>query len=437
MFRIRFGILGAMLLTGGGAWAGAVKLAVRSSRQVLHADRSQRVYLKVDLEGGEISRDRQRAPVNVALVLDRSGSMSGKKLQQAKKAAIMSIARLDSRDIISVLAYDDTVRVLVPATKVADRQRINRAIHRLRAGGMTALYGGVSKGAAEVRKFIAQERINRVILLSDGLANVGPSTPSALAALGGVLAKEGISVTTVGLGLGYNEDLMVRLASASDGNHAFVEHPEQLARIFDREFGDVLSVVAKDVYVTINCPAGVRPVRVLGRPAQIIGRRVKVRLNQLYGAQKKYALVELAVPSRRADTALQLARVNVRYVDLAKRRSQLLNGDTTVSFSASGSAVENSTDSRVMVAVVEQRATENTARAVALRDRGQKKQAKQVLMRNASYLRSNAARFRSKKLDKLSQASDEDAVQLNKKAWRRRRKAIRKRQYDSQSQQVW
>ncbi len=103
------------------------------------------------------------------------------------------------------------------------------------------------KGSSEVRKFINRNRVNRVILISDGIANVGPSSPEALGNLGASLGKEGISVTTIGLEAEYNEDLMTKLAMYSDGNHAFAETPQDLARIFDHEFNDILSVIAQDV----------------------------------------------------------------------------------------------------------------------------------------------------------------------------------------------
>ena len=99
----------------------------------------------------------------------------------------------------------------MPATKVSDKKTIFRAIRQIRADGSTALFGGVSKGAKEIRKFLSHKRVNRMVLLSDGLANVGPQSPSELGDLGSSLIEDGISVTTIGLGLGYNEDLMTKL----------------------------------------------------------------------------------------------------------------------------------------------------------------------------------------------------------------------------------
>jgi len=233
------------------AWANPASLTVDVSQGRLEAGRQQTVYLKVGVTGANSEVSVTRAPVNTAIVLDRSGSMAGDKLENAKKAALQALDRLGPDDIVAVVAYDDNVRVLVPATRATDKREIAAAIMRLTAGNTTALYAGVSRGAQEVRKFLAANRINRVVLLSDGLANVGPSSPAMLAGLGASLAKEGISVTTIGLGLDYNEDLMTRLAMASDGNHAFVENPTMLASIFDREFGELLSVVATNVEVRI------------------------------------------------------------------------------------------------------------------------------------------------------------------------------------------
>src|SRR6185436_579493 len=137
----------------------------------------QTSYVRVGLTGIPIN-DTGRTPVNVAIVLDKSGSMAGEKLRKAKEAAIVSIDRLGPNDIVSVIAYDQTVEVLVPATKVSDRLALHRAIERLSADGNTALFAGVSKGAAEVRKFLDPHRVNRIILLSDGQANIGPSSPA-------------------------------------------------------------------------------------------------------------------------------------------------------------------------------------------------------------------------------------------------------------------
>ncbi len=180
-------------------------------------------HLRIALKALRWTRASKRLPVNIAIVIDRSGSMQGDKIKHAREAALQAIDRLRDNDIVSIVAYDTSVEVLVPATKVSDREEIKGRIRAIKAHGSTALFAGVSKGAAEVRKFLDDKHVNRVILLSDGLANVGPSSPMELGQLGRSLIKEGVSVSTMGLGTGYNEDLMSKLAIESSGNHTFIE----------------------------------------------------------------------------------------------------------------------------------------------------------------------------------------------------------------------
>ena len=274
-----------------------VELDVVMSHPVMPAHSKQTTFLKVGLHGCELPDADQRPPVNVALVIDKSGSMQGDKLSKAKEAAISALQRLRASDIVSVIVYHDGVQVILPATKLTNRETAVAAIQSIQAGGSTALFAGVSKGAAEVRKFLAANRVNRVILLSDGRANVGPNSPSELGELGLSLLREGISVTTLGLGLNYNEDLMTKLAVRSNGNHLFIERAEDLVATFHHEFNDVLSVVAQELSIAIRVAEEVRPVRVLGYEADIHGQDISIQLNQLYANQERFVLVEVEVPA--------------------------------------------------------------------------------------------------------------------------------------------
>lgn len=420
----------------GVAEANRTTLDVALAQPVLSAGATQKTYLKVGLTGAEVS-EGERTPVNLAIVLDRSGSMQGEKLARAKQAAKIAIDRLGDNDIVSVVAYDDTMTVLVPATRVSDRAAIDAAIERLETGGSTALFAGVCKGASEVRKFLDRQRANRVILLSDGLANVGPDTPGELGALGSSLAKEGIAVTTIGLGLGYNEDLMSRLAGMSDGNHAFVENPRDLARIFDSELGDVLSVVAQQIMVTIRCPNGVRPVRVLGRQAEIIGNTVVLVLNQLYAEHEKYLLVELEVPAGTPGQRRNLAAVTATYSNMSTSQVDRLEGMAAARYTDNLDVVSSAENSDVMVAVVEQIATEQNELALALRDEGKIAEAQSVLHDNLYYLESNAVLLNSLQLQDLADSNKRDAEQLEGKEWEAARKRMREQQSKSKTQRKW
>jgi Ca-activated chloride channel family protein len=432
--------LAAMLMAG--VWAPSAETAAEAvdvtlSRPLIVAGSAETLYLKVGLT---VNADRgYRAPVNVALVIDRSGSMQGEKLLRAKEAAAMAVNRLHPDDVVSVVAYDDTVRVLVPATRVADRRAVLAAIEALQPGGSTALFAGVSYGGAEVRKFLDRERVNRVVLLSDGLANVGPDTPAELGALGASLKKEGVAVSTIGLGLGYNEDLMSRLAGRSDGNHAFVEHPRDLARIFDLEFGDALSVTAQDVLVSIECSPGVRPVRVLGRDAEITGRVVTVPINQLYDEHEQYVLLELEAPQGAPGEARRLAGVRWSYQRMGETVTTA-DGFTAVdaAYTADTRLAAASENPDVMVAVVEQIATEQNRLAVDLRDQGRVDEAQLLLARNTAFVKDKAAQYDSEMLEQVALENEADAQQItDEEAWKVQRKIMKENQLKRTKQRKW
>ena len=392
---------------------------------ILKAGEKQQAWMRVGLKGFHLKREGARAPINVAIVLDRSGSMQGEKIQRAREAAIGALDLLNSNDIVSIIAYDSDVNVLVPATKLTDKEQVANIIRAIQPGGNTALFGGVSKGAAEVRKFMDDKHVNRVILLSDGLANVGPSAPGELGDLGASMKKENISVSTLGLGLGYNEDLMVALASKSGGNHQFIENASELAGIFRREFDDVLSVVAQTVDVKIDIPEGIRPVRVLGNAADINGQSVITRLSQVYSDQQKHIVVEVEIPADLAHASVnsdgaeiaklsQLATVSVSYINMMNETMETLTGEITVSFSSSDEKVTASVNNAVMADVVALVASEQNKLATDLLDRGDLEGCRKSLEQNAWFLNKNADAYKCPSLKELADSNLEQLQQLQK-----------------------
>ena len=431
-------VLVLTLLSAGVLTAQVVGLDVSVSTPWLLAGERHITHLKVSLTGFDMGSNQDRAPVNVAIVLDRSGSMNGEKIDRAKEAARMAVGLLDERDIVSVVAYSDTVSVLVPATRATDRRFIQERIASIYADGSTALFAGVSKGADELFKFFDSNRVNRVILLSDGLANVGPESPAALGELGASLRKTGISVTTIGLGLGYNEDLMARLAERSDGNHAFVENSRDLSRIFEYEFGDILSVVAQDVDIEIRCGSGIRPVRVLGRDAEIIGDRVITSINQLYSNQEKYVVLEVEVDSHRAGERINLAEVLLRYNNMASRKTDSLSGGADLSFTERQAEVDDNVNAPAMVSAVMQIAAERSEEAIQLRDKGLVEEAQATLQANSAFLQENAAALDSEELAGygMSMAEEAEAIE-SEEEWQATRKRMVDDQHEKKSQQSY
>lgn len=413
-----------------------VTLDVTVSNPYLLADSRQTTFLKVGLTGFALSGQTDRAPVNVAIVLDRSGSMEGEKIARAKDAAILAVDMLDSRDIASIVTYSDSVSVLVPSTRIVDKEDVRAKVRSIYADGSTALFAGVSKGAHELRKFFERQRVNRVILLSDGLANVGPDSPGALGDLGSSLRREGISVSTIGLGLGYNEDLMVQLAQKSDGNHAFVENTRDLSRIFRYEFDDVLSVVAQEIEISIHCAPGIVPVRVMGRDADIADGVVYTTINQLYSNQQKYIMLEVEIPPQPEGKQLPVATVDISYGNMVSGLTDSLSSFADVQFTASQVTAEENVNRETMAEAVLQLATEESKRAVQLRDEGKLEEAEEVLLENAEYLMEQAEALQAPMLQGYGEQNimDADAVD-DEDEWQSTRKEMRDKQHENESQQ--
>ena len=426
LFTLLFGVVSFS------AGAAQVTLDAAMANPFLKSDKKQTTFLKVGLTGFEMKSDKERPPLNIAVVIDRSGSMKGDKIKQAREAAKSALDRLGSRDILSVVAYDDDIEVIVPATKVSDKEAIRAKIDRIEADGSTALFAGVSKGAAELRKFIDKQRVNRVVLLSDGKANVGPSSPGELGQLGQKLVKEGISVSTIGLGDGYNEDLMDLLAKKSDGNHAYVQEPQDLAQIFKLEFGDALSVVAQEISVQITCAKGIRPVRLLGREGDIKGQKVTVLINQILSAQEKYVVLEVEVPAGKTDTSRPVADVKVSYANMKTKVTDELASKVAVRFSESDDAVTTKVNKPVMAQCITLVANDNNKKALALRDAGRNEEAIKLLTRNADMCEVAGKNLKCASLHQLGADNRKQAAwsdeSVDPSAWNRYRKNIREGQ---------
>lgn len=417
--------------------AGQVGLNVAMSNPFLKANETQTAYLKVGLTGFKMNRPGARLPVNITLVLDKSGSMSGAKIDEARKAAIAAIQSLDARDTVSVVTYDSTVQVLVPATKLTDKKMVCARIASVEAGGRTALFAGVSKGAGELRRFLNREHVNRIILLSDGKANIGPSSPSELGALGKSLSKEGITVSTLGLGLDYNEDLMAQIASQSGGNHIFIENARDIAGIFKEEFKTVMSVVAQEVAVQIDAGEGVRPVRVLGQRADINGQTVVTEIAQIYSEQEKFIVLEVEVSASPEGRPRTVAEVRIEYDNMQTKAIDRLTGTASVNFSADEDKVKSTINRGVMEASILLLANEKNKLATMLRDKGDVGAARQLLLDNATYLGFYANMLNSKELETQRSLNASQSLNLDAANWARTRKQMRRQQFKAEEQQSY
>ncbi len=404
-----------------------ISVNARLGQSVLKYGASQRVFLRISVRGIQNDSSEHRIPANIALVIDRSGSMRGNKIARARDAANMAINRLSATDIASVIVFDDKIDTLVKATRVRDPDKFHVRIDNIRAGGKTAIYAAVKEAAREIRRNKSPRRLNRIILMSDGRANVGPSKLHHFEELGERLGQEGISVSTIGLGNGYNEDLMSELAATSDGNHAFARTASDLTKIFNQEFDELLSVTGQDIEIIIRTQSGVVPLRTLGRAGMIDGNMVRIKLNQVYGTAEYSLQVELDVPSDLPLGETDLVDVEVNYSQSSGERRRIAK--TVVGrFSSSEDDVRRSIDPEVMEPILELEARKRSREAIELRDKGQIEEARKLLRDNAVRLDLGQKKYRikSKRLQKLQSNSEAAAASIaDKREWNASRKQMR------------
>ena len=224
-------------------------------------NKDSEIYYYVHLQGikKEVSTNSKKAPLNLSLVLDRSGSMGGEKLMNVKKAVVYIINQMSSTDILSIVFYDTDVNVLLEPQRLENKEAIIKKVNEINSGSSTNLEGGINKGYELVKSsknLENSEMINRVLLLSDGLANVGVSDPNQLGNITrSYFDNFGISISTFGVGLDYNEDLMAKIATQGGGMYYFISSPENISDIFNMELKGISKVVAKNTKLEIKFPS--------------------------------------------------------------------------------------------------------------------------------------------------------------------------------------
>jgi Ca-activated chloride channel family protein len=253
------------------------------------------VRLLLRLEA-EVTSRTDRLPLNLSLVLDRSGSMHGGKLAAARAAAALLVRRLAPDDTVSVVAYDDDVRTIAEPANGAAQAALPRAIEAIETGGSTNLSGGWLRGRELVARRLLERGVNRVILLTDGLANVGITDPSTLTGLSSQARKDGITTTTIGFGSDYCEHLLRAMADAGGGNMYYVEHEDQAASIFADELQGLLDLGAQNVTVQVSPAAAAHLVAVHhDYPSHTAGSTLHVELGDLYAREPRPLLAEFLI----------------------------------------------------------------------------------------------------------------------------------------------
>lgn len=290
-------------------------------RPAVAADRETHLDLLVRIVTPDPDESLERPPLNLGLVIDRSGSMEGVKLERARQAAAFAVEQLKETDRVAVTVFDNRVETIVPSCLAEDRGSILREVQRVRAGSTTALHAGWVEGALQVSRNLDPKQLNRVILLSDGLANVGETNADRIASDVRGLAGKGVSTTAMGIGDDYDEDLLEAMARSGDGNFCHIESPDQLPGFFAGELQGLAATLGRKVSLGIEPSAGVRVKDVLNDLEKTESGRLMLG-NLVLGLPTLIA-VRLTVPPR--DRESDLVRFRLAWDDPETGRRQVIH----------------------------------------------------------------------------------------------------------------
>lgn len=350
---------------------------------------SDPVRLLLKVTAAEDTVRTTRLPLNLALVIDRSGSMEGEKLEYVKKACELVIDNLDAQDRLSIVTYDSDVYMLRGSDAGAlDKENAKNIVRQISSGSMTNLSGGMLKGFGEALKNRSDGYVHRVMLLSDGLANVGITDVGQLQHMvREKFQKDGIALSTFGVGADFNEDLMTALAEHGRGNYWFIDTPDKIPAIFQQELNGLLAVVAQNATITVDFPQDRFTVtQVFGAEHSSSDGRVTFQLNDLYSGEERNML--LVLRPRQGISSPAEMKADLRYDDvLGTGTSASEQRGVRLDNSSDKAAIAEAHNAEVTRRHVQFQANWNMEQAMREADLGNYAAAREMIGANETFMR--------------------------------------------------
>lgn len=364
-----------------------LKMEGRMGQARLDAAHANESYLLISLDARQASA-RTPDPLNLAIVIDRSGSMRGRKLENAVAAAQGMIQRLRDGDVVSVISYNTATRTLLPPTTIdgASRARAVAAVSGLVANGNTCISCGIEEGMAMLRQ--RDDRVDRMLLLTDGKATSGVRSISGFRALAESVRDMGASISTIGVDVDFDARVMTELAQDSNGQNYFVDDPSGLPAVFDQEFKNLVHTVAKNAELSLDLAPGVELEQVEDRTFRREGRRVIVPMGDFASGERKTLLARVRI-AKSSPGERPVADVHLAFDDLSNHDRGACSGTLAVLLTNDASRV--SPLDPLVGARVESSETADTLReANRLFAKGQTEKAKSAVGALASRVRVSA-----------------------------------------------
>lgn len=366
-----------------GQSGGSLSLTGRLSHPFVAPGTSD-VFATLEVTGQAVPQAR-RTPVNLALVIDRSGSMSGSKIAEARRAALQLVELLGPEDRLAIAHYGNDVRTLDGRLATApNKQAMRDFISRIAPEGGTNIGEGLVAGQAQLALAQRDFKVNRLLLLSDGQPTVGVTEPAGLVSIATRLRQGGVSVTALGVGADFNEDLMQALADSGGGSYAFIHEPSTTAALFERDLQQAGTLVARGASLSVTVPSGVRFVEVYGRSVSQSGSRVTIALPDFSAEQREKVVVHLSVTAAKREAAFDVGAFELSYHDVLAGGAG--SGRVTLASAVTSDAevAQARRDKDAVVVANKAQASANYQRAAEAIGRGDFEGAKTVLQANAA-----------------------------------------------------
>jgi Ca-activated chloride channel family protein len=369
-------------------------------------------YLRVDLSAASVP-GATRAPLNLAIVLDRSGSMAGDKIERARASAKQLVERLADEDRVSIVTYATDYAVDLPLTRVGDaRARILRVIDGIVDGGGTNISGGLESAIAELERGRGAGAASRVVLMSDGNANQGITDPRALGELARRARERGISVSSLGVGLDFNEDVMTILAESGGGAYHYVREAQDIAVALDAELSSMAALAARSVELSVELAPGWSVREVYGYRTEQRGSRLVIPVGDMAAQTRRQIVVRLGVPAAQPGPLATLSAV-LSYSAADGSAPREFHAALGVSASTDATAVAASERRDVVEAAEAVLAAEARRHAAATFQAGNKGEALNTLRIRTSETRARAAALSSPKLAAQAQEMEQALRELD------------------------
>jgi Ca-activated chloride channel family protein len=329
---------------------------------------ADQVNLLLELQAPELPEQDTRAEQTLVVVLDRSGSMWGEPLEASQRALTTLVGRLDPRDRFGLVVFDDNADVVVPTASLQSLgvDKVKAAIASIFPGGSTDLSAGYLLGLSEASRAMDDGGAT-VLLISDGHANSGETSAEVLGGLAEGRARKRIITTTIGYGLGYDEELLVALARGGNGDHVFAEDVDQLQPAIAEQVTGLLAKAVTAASVTIRpLGEGLAGIRVLHDvPTAQLDDEVIAQLGDLYQGESRRLLIQLNIPAMAALGLATVAEVAVRYTELPDLVEHVITLPVTVNVVPGDVAAGRVPDPVVTVERLLQQAQQNKRDAIS------------------------------------------------------------------------